>query len=260
MQFLKKLFKKNKGEFVPTNRLDQLFFQAAIDPGKRPEFYRSLFHFDLLCLGQSKRNNDGSQTAQFLVSKYENEEVLYAFTSKAALEWYVSEQKLQPQPYLGFSALTLFQMIQNGSGLILNPGHECTKIFKSAEIAEILKDFKIQDHEVSMKAGEEYMIGQPSEVPLSLITSLKSYVKHCSKLEDIYFGLLATKQGDLRYIGVLDFKNEPSESDEKRIFEDLFTIAQETLEPNKIIDFAKLKGSSFSDFIEKEALKSVGSL
>jgi hypothetical protein len=210
-------------------------------------------------LGDIKTREDGSQNAKLEASTFEGEEVIYAFTSKAALEWYITQNKLPAQNFLGFSALTLFDMMRGKSGLFLNSGHACSKYFSIKETVEILKEFKLDDHEVTMKAGETYRIGQPSDPPLPFIKSLGSYQKNSSNLKEIYFGLLATQKGELRFICVLEFVEEVSRKDEERIFEDLFIISRETLGPNKVIDFSKLDESSFRNAIAEKNLISIRS-
>ena len=60
LKFLKKIFKKKTLVYEPVNRLEEVFIKAAENPARRPEFYRLLFHFELLCLGDIKTREDGS--------------------------------------------------------------------------------------------------------------------------------------------------------------------------------------------------------
>lgn len=258
MRFIKSLFTKKLAEYQPTSRLETLFLEAAEDPAKRPEFYRSLFHFDLFCLGKAITNPDGSQTAQFKTAQMDDQTVVYAFTSKAAVEWYLKAiGSTAKEEFLGFKTLTLFQMLQGKMGIYLNPANSCSKVFTPSEVTSMMEDFRIEDHSVSMPVGSNFMIGQPAEQPKKLLAALARYVQSSPSLKEIYFGLLAEKKGELRFVGVIDFADSVSPQQEQRTFEDLFTITKDTIDPGKIMDVCKLKDSGFEGAISEGALKAV---
>jgi len=259
MNLIYNLFKKKNRDYQPVNRLEQLFIAAGDDPSKRPEFYRTIFHFQLFCLGEVITETSGAQTIRFRTEKMDNQDMVYAFTSEEALNWFVRRQKSSQQSFVGIDSHALFEMIQGKMGIILNAGHVCTTVLSPSEVGSIVSDFKLEDHTVSSPAGETFQIGQPADMPVTLVKSLAEYSKNSPKLKEIYFGLLVDQNHDQRFVGVLEFVENITESDEGRVFEDLVTVSQETMPRNKIIDFCDLKKSSFQQAVQEGALKSVSS-
>lgn len=257
MKFFETIFKKKISSYNPVNRLETMLQEAAGDAAKRPEFYRMIFHFDLLCLGEVIDHPNGSKLIRFQTSQQEGYPIIYAFTSESALGWYLSKTQQPPGKYVGLRTHTLFEMIQGKMGVVLNSGHDYGKSFSPFEIHELLKDSNLKESELTVPAGQEYMIGQPAEPPKLFLEALQSYSKKTHQIKEIYFGLLATQQGDLQFICLLDFNSGTIPKHQDEIFKDLITISKETLDPGKIINFGKLDGSEFYNAVQSGILKPV---
>ena len=257
MGLFSSFIRKKEPTYEPVNRFETLLKEAAQEPSRRPEFYRTLFHFDLVCLGRAKTNLDGSKTAEFQVGNYEGAQVIFAFTSEAALSWYLAKQKLPPTKYIGMKTDVLFGMIQGRMGVILNSGHDFVKYFTPSEVQELLKDQNLESHQVTVPAAQQYRIGQPANLPEVLLSGLAGYSKRSSKVKDIYFGLLGTQEGVLEYIGLVDFTQEASQSDEDSVLKDLIVVSKETLEQGKVMNFCKMRESGFADAIDSGELISI---
>jgi hypothetical protein len=117
-----------KAPYEPQNRLELLFAQAAQDPAARPEFYRQLFNFDLLVVGDLAPSSDGKKIAQFVTRENDKGPYVLAYTSHTALEWVLTRDEATPRPYIKMNARSIFSKLQGKLGVMLNGGLPWSKL------------------------------------------------------------------------------------------------------------------------------------
>lgn len=83
--------KKDRDQYLPVNRLESMLVEAASHPHKRGEFFRQIFHYDLLTLGEM---SDGGG-ARFETSGPHKDGTLFIYvsTSKGALQYSLKKAK-----------------------------------------------------------------------------------------------------------------------------------------------------------------------
>lgn len=253
--FLKKK-QKPAGEFSASNRLEELLIEAANNPALRPNFYRQLFHFDLLVLGSKKDLEDGSQSISLVAGEVEGEKVHYAFTSEETLR-YVATTQNQEFRFVGLSAYDFFQMLSNQqvpSGVVLNSGTPYVKHFTSSEVCGVLKDQLGNPEQREVKKETKVRVGQPQNFPSEFVTQLQIYTEKSTVLVDILFGQHEMND-TIAYVAVLCPADGTQEADIHQVLKDLGIIANE-IGLSQPLDMAILN-ADYARMFEEGALVSV---
>ena len=244
-------------KYIPVNRLESLLEDAARDPAKRPEFFRTLFHFRLFALGSMKEEKDGSKAVGFETSQWKGESFIYAYTSEEALRWQVAKEG-QSKDFVALSASDLFGMLNGKLGIYLNSGHDFGKYFTAFEVKEVLAGIDLEKAQHTIKEGSTIALGQPKDRPHALIDSLSKYSKRTPFIKDLYFGQLAHEDGLLEYLGVIYFDGPVSQQKEDLVVKDLMMIVKEMPELGQPMSFTtNREDNSFQDAIERDSLRSV---
>ncbi len=132
-------------------------FQAAIFEGQvlaerighlLPGFTR---HAQIKAIHTAEEINTYAAKLGYRAAPFHGSHVVEAktVTSEEALSWYVNHQRNSPHPFVGLSALTIFKIVREKMGLVLNHAHICTKYVTPSEVAQILKEFNREDYAVS---------------------------------------------------------------------------------------------------------------
>lgn len=179
--------KKDKDQYLPVNRLELMLVKAASHPHKRGEFFRQIFHFDLLTLGEMS-DGDG---ARFETSEPHEDGTIfiYVFTSKEALQYCLKKAIFSiERSFLKMKASSLLEIAKlNNFSMIINQDHDHGLILHFEEIKTLLSDDNTQ--ETTLEKGSRYLFGQPSqEYPEGLISTLKDFVSLRPEVASTYLG------------------------------------------------------------------------
>lgn len=124
LKFFNKLFKKEL-PYEPSNRLESLLLLAVDNEKLQQECERQFFHFKLFAIG----NMSEEGKIQFFINKVDNLELIYVYTSLAALE-FASHKLKRGLPYIEIDSLRLFKILASAKlGIILNAEMSVTKVY-----------------------------------------------------------------------------------------------------------------------------------
>ena len=172
---------------MPDSPLLDALKRAADDPAARPEFYQRLLLAEVLVIGE---NGDAADSLS--IESWQNsngEQAVPFFTDQEALRRAVDEDK----PTLTLTGRALFE-ITAGARLVLNPGSEYGKEFFPAEVRSLLENGTNHSPETRRAgAGEEVLLGQPSEYPTAMVEALQRLLTGYPEVEAAYLCLM--KQG-----------------------------------------------------------------
>jgi hypothetical protein len=157
------------------NQLEEALRLAAAEPADRPEFYRILMESTVLILGEADRIpgeeidlEEGTRIEIQNWMKPDGTQVIPFFSSIEAMRRVVEDET----EYLALPARALFE-ITLGSILILNPRSEIGKEFIPEEIESLLTGgMNHAPQQRIIRKSTEVLIGQPSEYPMEMISSL----------------------------------------------------------------------------------------
>ena len=229
--------KKNTIQYVPKNRLESILIEAASHPHTRGDFFRQIFHFDLLTLGDMESGN----RARFETSgPHEDGSIfLYVFTSLEALQYSLKKAGSSTQrSFLEMKASSLFEIARlNNFSLIINQGHDHGLILPFGEIKTLLSDSNT--NETTLEKGTSYLLDQPSQdYPDGLISTLKDFVSSRSEIASAYLGWIvieSDKSHKGEYYLEIDFLDSVKDEKKKPIFEDLYHCINEFLDGKTIL-------------------------
>lgn len=165
--------------FEPENEIERLLMRAAQDPSERAAFAEALMDAEIVLVmvpetGRLEPGPDGNAivpegTSLTLPSAMRGEERLLPFFTapSRARAWFRGD-------HIAASECTrdLFGRYPEAS-FVLNPGSDYGKEFTPAEVKWLLAGHFEQGAEtITIPAGEQVMLGHPSDVPNELIAAL----------------------------------------------------------------------------------------
>jgi hypothetical protein len=242
MKFFDKLFgrKQSLPPFRPTNRLEHLLVEAADKPEKRPEFYRQLFHFDLLAIGKVEQKPDGTKLVSLMIGGTAEDPLTFLYTSAEALSWHLEKSGQGAQPYVQMKAHELLGLIRGHQGFLLNFGHDHGLHLPASQVEGL---FEVPHTREVLSQDETINIGKPAELPSSLLATLASYKTAEPALIEIRFGLMQRPGSHPEYLYVLRFKETSSESEKDRIKGDIYRLTKDAYRRELPVNFLDLAES-----------------
>lgn len=246
MGFFDKLFgrKRSLPAFQPTNRLEHLLVEAADKPEKRPEFYRQLFHFDLLAIGTVKQQPDSTKLASLTIGGPPDDPVAYLYTSPEALSWHLEKSGQGARPYVQMKAHDLLGLIRGRQGFVLNFGHDYGLHLPASQVEGL---FEVPHTREVLSQNETIRIGKPAELPDSLLATLAAYKTASPALTEVRFGLMQRPGVHPEYLYVLSFKENASESEKDRIKGDIYRLTKDAYGRELPVNFLDLRESKDKD-------------
>jgi len=165
--------------FEPENEIERMLMRAAKEPSERAAFARTLMDAEILVAlvpegGQLKPGPDGNAivpegTKLSLPSAMRGEERLLPFFTapSRARAWFSGDHIVAPE-----RTRDLFGRYPEAS-FVLNPGSDYGKEFTPAEVKRLLAGhFEEGAETIRLPAGEQLLLGHPSDMPDELIAAL----------------------------------------------------------------------------------------
>lgn len=218
-------FFKKKPEYIPHDPCDNLLFQAAITPSKRPEFYKKLSQFNFLVMAEQDQNGEFHCQTNII----DGEKTIYAFTSQSALNEAHRRAKKLVGSNLTMRATNIFTMLAEAkekTGLILNAQLDVARHFTSDDINFIYGELNLDEKKSSLPKNSSITLGLPQNPPLLLLEQLKMYVENSKTMDDALFGLMSRNNGS-SYVCILCPKSAASESEVNNEMKDIYTFVRE---------------------------------
>jgi hypothetical protein len=176
-----------KQEEPQTDPLVEILMEGKRDPEKRPSFYRLLWESDLYVTGRVEE--------EVLLSFYEVEgrKVLPIFSSLKLMEQVMPEG----QPYVVIEGKHLFPNVPSEVTPILNPATNVGKEFLPEEIEALCKGVLFQELQPKrVEAGQQIVLGQPTEYPQKLVQALIRYFESNGSVENAYLAQIYLPDSD----------------------------------------------------------------
>ena len=165
--------------FEPENDIERMLMRAAQEPPERPAFARALMDAEIVMVlvpeaGQLQPGPDGNAivpegTRLTLPSAMRGEQRLLPFFTapSRARAWFSGDHIVAPD-----RTRDLFGRYPEAS-FVLNPGSDYGKEFTPAEVKRLLAGhFEEGAETITLPAGEQLLLGHPSDVPNELISAL----------------------------------------------------------------------------------------
>ncbi|MGY8709823.1 enhanced serine sensitivity protein SseB C-terminal domain-containing protein [Bradyrhizobium sp. 18BD] len=165
--------------FEPENDIERMLMRAAQEPSERPAFARALMDAEIVMVlvpeaGRLEPAPDGNAivpegTKLTLPSAMRGEQRLLPFFTapSRARAWFSGDHIVAPD-----RTLDLFGRYPEAS-YVLNPGSDYGKEFTPAEVKRLLAGhFEEGAETITIPAGEQLLLGHPSDVPNELISAL----------------------------------------------------------------------------------------
>ena len=165
--------------FEPENEIERMLVRAANEPSERSTFLRVLLDAEIVVglvpeSGHFVQGPDGHAivpegTTLNLQSVMRGEERLLPFFTapSRARAWFSGDHIVAPE-----CTRDLFGQYPEAS-FVLNPGSDYGKEFTPAEVKRLLAGhFEEGAETITIPAGEQVMLGHPSDVPNELIAAL----------------------------------------------------------------------------------------
>ena len=205
--------------FEPENEIERMLMRAAQEPSERPAFARALMDAEIVMVlvpegGQLKPGPDGQAivpegTKLSLPSAMRGEERLLPFFTapSRARAWYSGDHIVAPD-----RTRDLFGRYPEAS-FVLNPGSDYGKEFTPAEVKRLLAGhFEEGAETIALPAGEQLLLGHPSDVPDELITALSREFSAVKSIRGAWL-MLAARAGHPDQSWMLGVDHEGSWSD-----------------------------------------------
>lgn len=165
--------------FEPENEIERMLMRAAKEPTERPAFAKALLDADVSIVlvpegGSIAPGPDGNAiipegTKLSLPGAMRGEERLLPFFTapSRARAWFSGDHIVAPE-----RTRNLFGRYPEAS-FVLNPGSDYGKEFTPAEVKRLLAGhFEDGAETITIPAGQQLLLGHPSDVPDELISAL----------------------------------------------------------------------------------------
>lgn len=226
---LKDIFRKTPPKYTPNNRIEELLRDANIDPAKRPEFIKQIFHHNVFIEGVNVTQSNGEEFVKlFPQGRPDNQRVIVAYTSINAFFCIYPELNKPDADILKISFETLFRIIEGKYAVELNPGLPHGKVFSVPEISALLSGNAGILEPIIFNKGDTMYIGKPKVRPEAFMSALRSYTDKSTIVENIYLGQSVLNLESHDYFIAVKFREDQDPKNDKDIYRDLVIIAGET--------------------------------
>lgn len=187
--------------FEPENEIERMLMRAAQEPSERPAFARALIDAEIVVVlvpegGRIAPGPDGQAivpegTRLTLQSVTRGEDRLLPFFTapSRARAWFSGDHIVAPD-----RTRDLFGRYPEAF-FVLNPGSDYGKEFTPAEVKRLLAGhFEEGAETITIPAGEQVMLGHPSDVPDELIAALSREISAEKSIRGAWL-MLAARAG-----------------------------------------------------------------
>ncbi|MFT4118159.1 enhanced serine sensitivity protein SseB C-terminal domain-containing protein [Bradyrhizobium sp.] len=202
--------------FEPENEIERMLMRAAQEPSERPAFARALLDAETVVVlvpeaGRIAPGPDGhaiipegTRLSMPSVTRG-GERFLPFFTAPSrARAWFGGDHVVAPD-----STRDLFGRYPEAS-FVLNPGSDYGKEFTPAEVKRLLAGhFEEGAETITIPAGEQLLLGHPSDVPEALISALSREFGTVKSIRGAWL-MLAARAGHAEQSWMLGVDHEGS--------------------------------------------------
>jgi hypothetical protein len=227
------------------NVLELALMLAASEPAHRPEFFRLLLESTVFVLGSSDHLDQGPVTLKANTQvqiqnwvKPDGSSVIPFFSSLRALQLAIQSD----EPYIALPARTFFE-ITRGAELILNPRSEYGKEFTPAEVEALLAEGVSRlATPMVVEKDTQVLLGQPSNYPTAMVTSLTTLLAKHSNVKAAYLALMHNPSMDEKPHLIVGIE---AEGDFENVIREAGTVAADTAPNGEPVDLTRvIRGES----------------
>ena len=176
-------------QFIPENTVEEIIQRAALDVSARPEFYRELLQSKLYVINEDGGEGEGQRTTKkdekFRVRCVGAEGKVWVpiFTSLKRMAEFGQQNGAR---YLGAEAKVIFESMPEAD-FLLNPGSSFGKEMTKVEVKQLLSGELFGTEQMTIESGTEVQIGEPQDVPQTLLSSLSRFFSVKKDVKNAYF-------------------------------------------------------------------------
>jgi hypothetical protein len=239
-------YKNKKGEIMSDLTLEELLFKAAQEPEYRDAFYEKLLESDLYVLGgDGVSDGDVADDELSLVewTSEEGEKAIPFFSSYKLLEKSVGADQL----YLELKGAVLLATIRD-MNLVMNPGHEASKMFYPEEIEMILTTEFGYDDDGGAEFSEDVAIRPiTNKRSVVMLKALKEYFNQNGSVVRAYVAAMDEHDNENEAHLVIGIDVD-EDVDSQEIVKDAMNIILEKAPEDETVDIFKI------DLTQKEGM------
>lgn len=244
-------FRRKSVRYQPVNATEQIIDrdEDTLDPRG---FIRLLASRPLLVLGDFE---EGSDSLQLRTAKGPDQSTLaFAFTSREALEWYLTANKSGPQSAVSMKGKDLFRTLDSAEhGVILNSGTGKDRVMLPANVKFVLSvmDGSSPDPQpTTLAANRAFTLSLPAETPTVMIRAISHYMRTHQDPSQALLGLRQFEGDDKLTWAVYlcDQTDALSRADE--MVKDMGAVIAEVQDPHRLdldLDLALVSPAVFDD-------------
>ncbi len=222
------------------NVLELALMLATSEPAHRPEFFRLLLESTIFILGSSGQMDEGSVTlkanTQIQIQNWvkpDGSSVIPFFSSLRALQLAIQSD----EPYIALPARTFFD-ITRGAELILNPRSQYGKEFTPAEVEALLAEGVSRlATPMVVEKDMQVLLGQPSNYPNAMVTSLTTLLAKHSNVKAAYLALMHNPSVDEKPHLIVGIE---AEGDFENVIREAGTVAADTAPNGEPVDLIRV--------------------
>ncbi len=226
---------------------------AALEPGLRPEFYKTLLDSNVYILIADQQGlldgeifqKTGKNISVLSWRKSNNDLIVPIFTSENELHKAVKKY----QKYVCMNAKVFFSTSKD-SQYVINPLSQYSKELTDYEVRSLLDGSLFnRNDKITLKRDTKVLLSQPKDDPHQLIMALSSYFKQQKKVVKAYITQIQYPELDKETYFLLALESTINLKD---FFSEISLIIQDTVPHNKHVDMCQVGcNKEFDSYFKK---------
>jgi len=228
--------------------LRDILEKATIDPGYRPDFYKTLLNSDIYFLsdGDSGLSRGeiilkSDKTVSIIIwKKHDGTPIVPIFTSEVELVKGINKK----ENYIRINAKTLFEGNSN-LWYVINPFSDHGKELTPSEIKSLVDGtlLEVGNSLVEIKKDAKILMGQPAIYPNTLVKNLSIYFSRHAEVNSAYLAQIHNSMDENPHLLIaIDGRGDIT-----KIFSELSLVIQPIIESHEYVDLMQLGKSNDLD-------------